>query len=60
MAKIALFEYFLNFLSPVSNKKRANDSLLDRGDIEKIKYLNFFKNGASVDLLDPNFQKKSF
>ena len=57
-AKIALFGTFIKFLSPLSKKKKAKALLLDRGDIKNIKYLNTFKNGASVDLLAPDFQKK--
>ena len=56
-AKIALLVIFFKNLSPLSNKKRANALLLDRGDMKEIKYLKFFKNGASEDLLAPDFQK---
>ena len=59
-AKIALFFIFFKYLSPISNKKRANAFLLDRGDIKEIKYLKFFNIGASEDLLAPDFQKNHY
>ena len=49
---------FFKFLSPLSRKKKDKAPLLDRGDIKEIKYSNYFKIGASVDLLAPDFHKK--
>ena len=48
----------MEYLSPLSREKKAKAFLIDRGDRKEIKYNSFFKNGASVDLLAPDFQKK--
>ena len=47
----------LKYLSPLSREKRANAFLIDRGDRKEIKDNSFFKNGACVDFLAPDFQK---
>ena len=48
----------MKYLSPQSREKRTNTFLIDRGDRKEIKDNSFFKNGASVDLLASDFQKK--
>ena len=47
----------MKYLSPLSREKRAKAFLIDRGDRKEIKDNSFFKNGASVDFLAPDFQK---